>query len=475
MLHILDRKKQLASRLMKGRGDKESSKQLTNGSRIAVIGGGPAGSFFSYFLLRMAEKVDLKVEIDIYEPRRFDAFGPGGCNHCGGIVSESLVQILAMDGIHLPRDVVQRGIEAYVLHTDDGQVRIETPVHEKRIAAVYRGGGPRGTSGADWRSFDQYLLDQAVEKGAQVRHRLVTDMVWKDGQPFLLCNDGDGGSYDLMVVATGVNNRLLDRFEAMGCGYERPKTTTAFVSEFHYGKELLNETLGDAMHVFLLDIPRLEFAALIPKSTYATMCLLGEDIDNELVNTFLNSPEVRKCFPEDARISTNACHGFPRINIGGASQPFADRVVFIGDSGVTRLYKDGIGAAYRTGKAAAIAAVLGGVSAEDFRRHYLPACSKISRDNAIGKLALIANDFSRDKGLIRRTMLRMTANEQQTPGVNRHMSSILWDLFTGSAPYRDIMFRMLSPSFIASLMWNLLCVMFSFGREPVEVKQEYGN
>ena len=34
-------------------------------------------------------------------------------------------------------------------------------------------------------------------------------------------------------------------------------------------------------------------------------------------------------------------------------QPFGDRVVFIGDSGTTKLYKDGIGAAYRTSKAAA--------------------------------------------------------------------------------------------------------------------------
>jgi len=33
------------------------------------------------------------------------------------------------------------------------------------------------------------------------------------------------------------------------------------------------------MHVFLLDIPRLEFAAIIPKGDYATVCLLGEDIE----------------------------------------------------------------------------------------------------------------------------------------------------------------------------------------------------
>ena len=34
---------------------------LQDGSRVAVVGGGPAGSFFSYFLCKMAEGVDLDV------------------------------------------------------------------------------------------------------------------------------------------------------------------------------------------------------------------------------------------------------------------------------------------------------------------------------------------------------------------------------------------------------------------------------
>ena len=33
--------------------------KLENGSRVGVIGGGPAGSFFSFFLLQMAERVGL--------------------------------------------------------------------------------------------------------------------------------------------------------------------------------------------------------------------------------------------------------------------------------------------------------------------------------------------------------------------------------------------------------------------------------
>jgi flavin-dependent dehydrogenase len=116
---------------------------LQDGSRVAVVGGGPSGSFFSYFLLKMARAIDLDVEVDIYEPRSFSCCGPAGCNHCGGIVSESLVQILAAEGIVLPRSVVQRGVESYVVHMDVGDVTIESPVHEQRIAALYRGNGPR--------------------------------------------------------------------------------------------------------------------------------------------------------------------------------------------------------------------------------------------------------------------------------------------------------------------------------------------
>ena len=111
------------------------------------------------------------------------------------------------------------------------------------------------------------------------------------------------------------------------------------------------------MHVFLLNLPRLEFAALIPKGDYLTFCMLGRDIDDDLVQSFLNSAEVRQCMPPGWQIPATYCHCSPKINVQGAVQPFADRLVFIGDCGVSRLYKDGIGAAYRTAKAAAVTAV----------------------------------------------------------------------------------------------------------------------
>src|SRR5210317_1300046 len=185
------------------------SRTLQDGSRIAVIGAGPAGSMFSYFFLNMAETMGLEASVDIYEPRRFCHRGPAGCNHCGGIVSESLVQRLATEGIRLPDSVVQRGIESYTLHMDVGDVEIATPLMEKRIAAIYRGNGPKESQLLDTQSFDGYLLELAEQQGANVIPRLVTGGRREDDHMIVSCADLHSEPYDLAVLATGVNSRLL--------------------------------------------------------------------------------------------------------------------------------------------------------------------------------------------------------------------------------------------------------------------------
>ncbi len=210
------------------------------------------------------------------------------------------------------------------------------------------------------------------------------------------------------------------------------------------------------MHVFLLNIPRLEFAAAIPKGDYVTVCLLGDEIDGPLIKSFLESPTVRKCFPPNLPLDPPPCHCSPRINTLAAVQPFADRVVFVGDSGVTRLYKDGIGAAYRTAKAAAITAVLHGISSGDFRRHYWPTCRGINTDNNIGKLIFALSRQWQKRPYDLRGILRMVSKEQLTNNGTPRMSMVLWDLFTGSAPYREILLRTLHPAFLGGLLWNVI-------------------
>ncbi|TAJ99202.1 MAG: hypothetical protein EPO36_12995 [Chloroflexota bacterium] len=417
---------------------------LVDGSRVAVIGGGPAGALFTYFLLDMADRVDLKIDVDIYEPRLFAEPGPIGCNMCGGIISETLVQNLATDGVFLSTDVVQRGIDSYVLHTDVGSVRIATPNDEMRIAAVHRGGGPRDVTESRWESFDHHLLENAVERGANVIHARVDEIGRIDGRPTIKVHGGEPRAYDLAVIATGVNTSLLKSLEGLGIGYLRPKLTKTLIREYLVGADEIGRSLGTSMHVFLLDLPRLEFAAVIPKGDYVTMCLLGEDIDNALAETFAAAPQVRAIMPPGWDPAARSCQCLPHINVHGVDKPFAERVVFIGDSGVTRLYKDGIGAAYRTAKAAARTAIFEGVSEGAFRDHFLPVCRAIQGDNRIGAYAFVLTRVAQRFRILRRAILAI-ARDEQRPGRRPRLSGVLWDIFSGSAPYGDIFRRMVDP------------------------------
>jgi flavin-dependent dehydrogenase len=428
---------------------------LQDGSSVAVVGAGPAGSMFSYFFLNMAQMMGLDVGVDIYEPRRFCHRGPAGCNHCGGIVSESLVQRLATEGIRLPDCVVQRGIESYTLHMDVGDVEIATPLMEKRIAAIYRGNGPRSSEPLDTDSFDGYLLDLAQQKGARLIPSLVSDVRRENDRMTVICADNSSANYDLVVVATGINSRLVETLESETGEFARPNRTKTFICEFKLGRDLIRETFGPSMHVFLLDLPRLEFAALIPKGDYVTLCLLGDDIDENLIDQFFAAPEVRERFP-GGEIPGHVCHCYPRINIRSARPVYGDRLVLIGDSGTTRLFKDGIGAAYRTSKAAAKTAIFHGVSAQAFHDHYAPLCRKISNDNKVGKLVFTFASLVQKARFARRGILQMTAHEQQQVDSPRRMSGVLWDLFSGSASYTNVFVRTLHPAYIGNLLWNLV-------------------
>ncbi len=433
----------------------DSAKTLRDGSRIAVIGAGPSGSMFTYFLLNMAKATSLRLDVDLFEARSFCHRGPAGCNHCGGVISESLVQRLATEGIVLPDEVVQRGIESYTLHMDIGDVEIRTPLDERRIAAVYRGHGPRNSEPLETESFDGYLQRLAIEKGANPVHRLVTNIAHENDRMRLECADGFRDDYELVALASGVNSKLAADLQEQAGGFRKPERTKAFICEFKLGRQVIRETLGPSMHVFLLDIPRLEFAALIPKGEYATLALLGDDIDEELMERFFSSPEVSDCFP-GRRIPDHVCHCYPRMNIGGARPPYADRMVMIGDCGTTRLFKDGIGAAYRAAKAAARTAVFHGVAAEDFEAHYWPTCRSVQIDNRFGKFLFAVAGLIQKARFARRGVLRMTLNEQQHPGKAKRMSGVLWDLFSGSARYREVFMRTLHPAYIKDLVWNLV-------------------
>lgn len=429
---------------------------LEDGSHVGVIGGGPAGSFFTYFLLELAQRMELELHVDLYEPRDYTTPGPAGCNHCGGIVSESMVQLLATEGIELPENIVQRGIDSYVVHLGVGSARIDTPLTEKRIAAVYRGAGPRGAVDHHWGSFDGHLLALALSKGADRIDQRVDAVAWVDGHPHVTTRKGVTRAYDLLVGAIGVNSNAAKLFEGLEIGYQRPPTTKTYICEVPLDAATIERCLGSSMHVFLENVPSVEFAALIPKGNNVTICLIGEEIDKDVVHQFLASDSVRACMPEDWALPEKRCHCSPSLSVGPAACAFHDRLVLIGDAGVTRLYKDGIGSAYRTAKAAANTAVFHGIAATDFVQHYQPVLDDIEADNRLGKWVFVCTSLLQKLTFGRRVVLRRVLAESRRATADQTMSTIMWDTFTGSAPYREILARGTRVGFLTRLMLDVL-------------------
>jgi hypothetical protein len=143
------------------------------------------------------------------------------------------------------------------------------------------------------------------------------------------------------------------------------------------------------------------------------------------------------------------------MNVGRASRPYADRLVMIGDSGVTRLYKDGIGAAYRTAKAAAVTIAGEGFSEAAFSGHFGNACRRITNDNRLGALVFKGTELIKRVPRARRAILAIV-DEELNSGGDRRLSNVLWDVFTGSAAYRDILTRALHPKVWGRLITKML-------------------
>jgi hypothetical protein len=88
----------------------------------------------------------------------------------------------------------------------------------------------------------------------------------------------------------------------------------------------------------------------------------------------------------------------------------------------------------------------------------------MENDNKIGKLILGFTSMVKKVGCMRRGVVRMVSKEQSGVDGRPHMSSVLWDVFTGSAPYRDIFKRTLHPAFLGHFLWNCAIGVFSSGK-----------
>jgi flavin-dependent dehydrogenase len=428
---------------------KKSNLSLKDGAKIAVLGGGPAGSFFSIFALKLAKRIGKDIDLTIYEHKDFSSEGPRSCNMCAGVISESLVQLLAIEGVFLKTPVVQRAIDSYCFQTTSGSVLLRSPSEQRGIVTVYRGGGPIKSStsaekedpGSRQTSFDNFLLECAKKEGAKVEYKRIDNIELDNEKIRIFSKEERLLNPDLIVGAFGVNTGTTKLFEGLGIGYTCPSVIKAYQSEIYIEKSYVSTHFGNGIHIFLINQPDVKFAAITPKGSYVTISMLGKDISRQSIIDFLNHPLVKERFPNVWKVPDDFCRCSPKINVKGAKKPFADRIVMIGDASAARLYKDGIGSAYLTAKAAANTAILYGIGETDFNDYYYPACRRINRDNALGNFLFMVNDTINKIPILQEAILNVVRYEQNHPELGYKCSTILWDMFTGNESYTDIFWR----------------------------------
>ena len=339
----------------------------------------------------------------------------------------------------------------------DGEVlRIERPDPQRRIVSVYRGSGPRLLHGDPEASFDDYLLGQAKARGAKHISSRVRSVAW-EGRPVVQTAGGQFPA-NLLVLASGINSRapLEPNF-----GYQPPKT------EVMAQDEILRPPTWpvDQVSAFFREPPGMTFGAMIPKGRYLNISLLGHGFTRDTVNDFI---ELQGLDTALGSSPSSLCGCNPRIAVGPARRFFGHRWVSVGDAAVTRLYKDGIGSAFFTTKSAMQAVLQMGISHRAFQKVYAPVCKGVEVDNRYGRLLFRLWSMTlRNPNLLRswRNVIRM---ESAQPTDQRIHTRILWGMFTGDEPYRDLFWAFLSPAALSGLVrgWRHVALM---GHKPYRI------
>jgi len=438
---------------------------LEDGARIAVIGGGPAGSLFAHFALKNAHRRKMNIGITIFDGKDFRQSGPRGCNLCAGVISESLYDKLKNEGIFLPEGRIVNRADGYSLHTHNDVLSLLSAENDSQsIITVYRGNGPRFSTFPNTISFDDFLLSWAQDQGANVISSPVNDIRLSDsrgGSPKIFYGDKDQQKEfqaDLVVGAFGVNSSLIQTIKKLGFGYRPPKTLITFQAEARLGEETILKEFGNSIHIYVPKYSPIRYATVVPKKDFATITLIGrKDPDQGILDEF------RKFKDLSAKLLSTKpqCFCFPRITVSPARKPYADRVVVVGDASFSRHYKNGIESAFHTAEMAAEAAFSHGISSQSFALHYYQKAKRsIINDNRYGRILFFLNDLISSVPLLTQAHFNLARGKREK-GPSQKLQFVLWNMFTGNLPYREIFRTSLNLKLQLALVANTLKIMLA--------------
>lgn len=468
--------------------DRRKRMPLEPNAAVAVLGGGPAGAFFAIHLLRRAKALGRDLRVIIIE-RRWPSKTPpadnpqadwNGCNYCAGGISPKLNDVLKSLNLKLPEDVIQSRIHSINIQGYWKNIELEVPAGREMLS-IYRGVWPSQRTDGH-RNFDSFLLQEAVKAGAELIGAEVDDVRFSEGGKPLIRTSAGGVEAtleaDLAVFATGVNEAAGFRQTGGGVlrtlprlipGFEPPRLRRALIFELETPPGV-SSGLEDTVHFVEYGSKklRLEMCSLVPKRGFVTVVLLGPSMDaltgpretQDIIRRFLDLPHIRKLIPSQMR-QTTACVCRPNMVIGSAQRPFGERIAAIGDLVTSRLYKDGILSAHRTGKALAETVLTVGIDSRSLRQGYGPTLQRFRRDNRFAAVVFFLHRVFFGSSLLSRVLYQAVITERKMNlAPDRHLEKILWHIASGDDRYEDIFFSMVHPATLRSILTGGAFVTF---------------
>ena len=446
--------------------------KLRDGSRIAIIGGGPAGALFAHFVIKYTSMNSLNPEITIFDGKDFLMSGPKGCNLCAGIISDSLRQKFEKEGIFLPEGRIVNRLDGYIIHGDEDTLELSCADNvSDKISAVFRGNGPRFSAFPEVVSFDDFLLAMAQDAGGRVVSQPVQDIQLPSdrGEPVTLIFGKEDAlqkcEADLVVGAFGVNSFFQRKIQKLDFGFRPPSTLSIYQGEIMLGQEEVLRKFGNFIHVFMRKSKNLRFASLVPKGDYISLTLIGKkNATPELFDEFMDLKDIQGLIPR----TKPQCFCYPKIVTGFSKKPYADRLLLIGDAAFSRHYKNGIESAFLTAKLAAETAVFAGIDASSIAADYMQKAERLIRnDNFYGKLLFRINHFTSSVPILARSHFILAANcsERESP---KKMRFVLWNMLTGNVPYK----RVFKASLSCKLQLELLCTILKLTLQRMKKKAQ---
>ena len=392
---------------------------LSDGGRVVIIGGGPAGVATGLACLRMALARGPRIAVTIIEGKDFNEERQH--NQCLGILSPPLPALLEQElGLPFPWHLSRGEIQEYVLHSEHEQLTL-CGEHFPSVALRRV-------------QLDAYMLQAAREHGVEVLPARAVDLEFHS-HGVVVYTDSAPLEGDVVVGAFGLDDGSAAMFERH-TRYRRPALIETLVTKYHPGEEAMTR-FGPRIHAFLPAHPRIEFAAITPKGNHLSIVLAGRRIDANLMRSFLAHPGMLAELPDLERAGQwdpNDLRFFKgRFPRGLARAYFGDRYIMVGDAaGLVRAFKGkGVTTAIQTGIRAAEAMLQAGISQRAFQAHYRQANREIIRDLPYGKLMRLLAIGLAQSGLLDQ-ILRAARQEHR-------LQTALFDAVSGRTTYREVL------------------------------------